>query len=65
MKKNIDILFEDDDIIIINKPPFFLTIPDRFAPEKKNIYNTLCDIYGKVFIVHRLDKESSGILIFS
>lgn len=65
MKIQPEIIYEDDDIIIVNKPPFFLTIPDRFAPEKVNLYNFLSDIFGKVFIVHRLDKETSGILIFA
>lgn len=60
-----EIIFEDDDIVIINKPPFYLTIPDRFSPEKKNAFAWLNERYGRVFIVHRLDKETSGILIFA
>lgn len=60
-----EIIFEDDDIIIVNKPPFYLTIPDRFAPEKKNLYGWLTEKFGKIFIVHRLDKETSGILMFA
>jgi 23S rRNA pseudouridine1911/1915/1917 synthase len=65
MGKTFDIIYEDDDMLLVNKPPRFLTIPDRYAPEKPNIYNALCDRYGKVFIVHRLDKETSGILVFA
>ncbi len=66
MKITPEIIFEDDDIIIVNKPPFFLTIPDRFAPEKSNLYNWLSEyVGGKIYIVHRLDKETSGIIIFA
>ncbi len=65
MKKKPQILHEDDDIIIVNKPPFFLTIPDRYAPEKENLYAWLNAKYGKVYIVHRLDKETSGVLVFA
>ncbi len=65
MKKSPVILFEDDDIIIVNKPPFFLTVPDRYSPEKDNLYAWLNKKYGKVFIVHRLDKETSGIIVFA
>lgn len=65
MKDIPSIIFEDSDIIVINKPPRFLTIPDRYAPEKPNAYAWLNERYGKVFIVHRLDKETSGLLIFA
>lgn len=65
MKHAYDIIFEDEDLVVVNKAPFVLTIPDRFAPEKPNLYHTLGDRYGKIFTVHRLDKETSGILVFA
>jgi len=65
MKKKIEIIFEDEEIVIINKPPKFLTLPDRYATGINNIYGYLNSLYGKVFIVHRLDKETSGILCFA
>ncbi len=65
MKNNIDIIFEDEDILLVNKAPFLLTIPDRFAPEKPNLYHILQHHFGEIFVVHRLDKETSGILIFA
>lgn len=64
-KKKLEIIYEDEAIIVVNKPPFFLTIPDRYAPNKANIYQTLTDKFAKVYIVHRLDKETSGILVFA
>jgi 23S rRNA pseudouridine955/2504/2580 synthase/23S rRNA pseudouridine1911/1915/1917 synthase len=42
-----------------------LTIPDRFAPEKPNLYHILQQHIGEIFVVHRLDKETSGILVFA
>ncbi len=65
MKIKPEIIFEDEEVIIVNKPPRFLTVPDRFAPEKENVYHFLNKKYGKVFIVHRLDKETSGIILFA
>lgn len=65
MKVQPIIIYEDEDIVVVNKPPFFLTIPDRYAPDKKNLYAWLNEQYGKVFIVHRLDKETSGIVLFA
>lgn len=64
-KKKLEVIFEDDDLLIINKPALMLTIPDRHAPEKPNLLTILNEKYGKVFIVHRLDKETSGIILFA
>jgi 23S rRNA pseudouridine955/2504/2580 synthase/23S rRNA pseudouridine1911/1915/1917 synthase len=65
MKKQFQIIYEDDDIVVVDKSPFLLTIPDRYAPEKLNLYTWLNDHYGKIYIVHRLDRETSGILVFA
>ena len=66
MKKRLlpDILFEDDNLLVINKPSGLLSIPDRFKPELPNVRDLLADRYEKVFIVHRLDKDTSGIMVW-
>ena len=66
-KTGFDTLHQDDDIIVVNKAPGTLTIPDRFDPFKLNVYGRLKAKHadGNVFIVHRLDKETSGILVFA
>ncbi len=58
-------LLEDESIVVINKPPGLLTLPDRFAAAKPSILGDLTKKYGKIFVVHRLDKETSGIMIFA
>lgn len=60
-----DIIYQDEAIIVVNKPSDFLTIPDRFAHKLPNLYTTLKDKFGEVFIVHRLDRETSGIICFA
>ena len=60
-----EVVHEDDDILVINKSPGALTIPDRYDPHKANLLGLLGDRYGKVFVVHRLDRETSGILVFA
>ena len=65
MKNNPTIIFQDDDIVIVNKPPNYLSIPDRFTPSKPNLVSFLNQKFEKVFIVHRLDKETSGIICFA
>ncbi len=64
MKHKFEIVFDDDEILVINKAPGVLTIPDRFKPELFNLYNWFEEKYGEIFIVHRLDKETSGLLVF-
>lgn len=61
----LDIIFEDDQILIVNKPANLLTIPDRFDAEKPSLYADLTHKFGKIFTVHRLDRETSGILVFA
>jgi 23S rRNA pseudouridine1911/1915/1917 synthase len=60
----LDILFEDQDMIVINKPAGVLSIPDRFGKEL-SIKSLLQDKYGTIFTVHRLDQSTSGLIIFA
>jgi RluA family pseudouridine synthase len=60
----LDIIFEDDHIIVVNKPAGILTIPDR-AGAPDSLLHMLQRRYGAVFTVHRLDRETSGILVFA
>ena len=65
MKQQFEIIYEDEDLVVVNKPPFLLTIPDRFSSDKPNLYHQLGERYGKIYTVHRLDRETSGILVFA
>ena len=61
----LDIIYEDDDLVIINKPSGMLVIPDRFNSEIPSINRELDKIYGKIFVVHRIDRGTSGVLCFA
>jgi len=65
MKKKLAIIFEDEHLVIVNKAAPLLSIPDRFNAEKTNLYHLLQKKYGEIFIVHRLDKETSGVICFA
>lgn len=60
-----ELLYEDDHILIVDKPAGLLTIPDRFNADKANLQGLLQQRYERVFTVHRLDRETSGILCFA
>ena len=59
-----EILFEDEHIIVADKPAGMLSIPDRNG-NKDNMVTALERQFGKVFIVHRLDRETSGVICFA
>lgn len=61
-KDQLDILFEDDALVLINKPSGLLSIPDRYKPELANVKDLLDADLGTCYIVHRLDKDTSGLL---
>ena len=55
------ILFEDQDYIVINKPPFIATLEDR-TPHSTNILKLARAYDPEAQVAHRLDKETSGAL---
>ena len=59
------IIFENERFVAINKPSGLLTIPDRHNDLLNSLYKTLQLRYEKIFIVHRLDKETSGLILFA
>lgn len=67
--KKLDIIYEDKELLVINKPPKLLTISN--GDINTTLYS-LASSYvkkshksNKVFIVHRLDKETSGVILFA
>jgi len=70
--KGMDLIYEDRDIIVVDKPAGLLTMASATENEK-TAYHILTDYVRKgcakspkrVFIVHRLDKDTSGVVIFA
>ncbi len=57
------ILFRDEHLLAVNKPSGINTHkPDRFAPD--GIHEWLSRRHGALSVLHRLDKETSGVLVF-
>jgi 23S rRNA pseudouridine955/2504/2580 synthase/23S rRNA pseudouridine1911/1915/1917 synthase len=57
-------IFQNEDFIAINKPSGVLTIPDREGKEV-SLKKLLKEAYGDIFVVHRLDRDTSGIVVFA
>ena len=70
INNNINILYEDDNIIVVNKPSNLLTISNRKEKEH-TLYSMISDYikeknkHNKIFVIHRLDKDTSGIIMFA
>jgi len=60
-----EILFKDNHIIVINKPAGIPVLPDGWKKDTPYFVKMLEEEYGKVYIVHRLDKFTSGVMIFA
>ncbi len=66
----LNIIYEDQDLIIIDKPAGLLTIATD-KEKRKTAYSFLSDYVktadpeNKIFIIHRLDRETSGLLMFA
>lgn len=70
VKNDLSIIFEDDDIIVIDKPAGLLTMAtenekSRTAYHALSAYVKNTHPANKIFIVHRLDRETSGLLLFA
>lgn len=72
LPKGLSILHEDRDILVVDKPAGLLTIATD-SEKSKTAYASLMDYVKKgsdrsknrIFIVHRLDRDTSGILVFA
>ncbi len=59
-----DILHLDESIIVLNKPAGLSVLPDGWEKDSQYLVKMLEEEYGRVFIVHRLDKTTSGVMVF-
>jgi 23S rRNA pseudouridine1911/1915/1917 synthase len=63
------LIHEDADVLVIDKPPGLLTIADA-AERERTAYRLVRDwlearAAGRIFVVHRLDRETSGLVVFA
>lgn len=63
MKLTEQIIFQNENLIAVNKPSGVLTIPDRMG--NISLKNYLQEAFGEIYTVHRLDRETSGVVVFA
>jgi len=59
------IIYEDENVIALNKPEGMLVIPDGYKNDVTNLRDTLTGRLGEIFVVHRIDKLTSGLVLFA
>ena len=61
----LSIIFEDDDLLIIDKPAGLLSVPGRLPEHQDSAYLRILNIYPAAKVTHRLDMATSGLLMFA
>ncbi|MCJ7696609.1 MAG: RluA family pseudouridine synthase [Anaerolineaceae bacterium] len=57
------IMYMDDDLLVVNKPAGLLSIQDGYDLQLPHLATILEPLVGKVWIIHRLDKDTSGVML--
>ena len=59
------ILFQDEALLVVNKPAGLPVLPDGYHPELPYLRGLLEVEFGRLWVVHRLDKETSGVIVLA
>ena len=65
MTPYLDIVYQDDDLVVLNKPSGLLSVPGRLPEHKDCLQNRVQRILPTATIVHRLDMATSGIILMA
>jgi RluA family pseudouridine synthase len=59
------LLYTDDSLLVIDKPAGLPVLPDGWEPDAPFLVRQLEEEFGKIWVVHRLDKITSGAMVFA
>lgn len=59
------ILYEDEDIVVVNKPSGLLSVPGKAVAHRDSVWTRLAFACPGIRVVHRLDMATSGLLVFA
>lgn len=58
-------LYVDDDVVILNKPAGLLSVPGKGEALSDSVLNRLQAIEPRTLLIHRLDRDTSGVMVFA
>jgi len=59
------VLWSDETLLVINKPAGLPSLPDGYHPEMPYVRSLLEPSFGRLWVVHRLDRQTSGVLVLA
>ena len=59
----VDIVYEDSDILVVNKPEGLLSVPGRGLHLQDCLLKRIHEIFPMALLVHRLDCDTSGLIV--
>jgi len=59
------VLWEDTAVVVVCKPAGLPALPDGYDPEAPHLRSILEPLYGKLWMLHRLDRDTSGVLVLA
>jgi tRNA pseudouridine32 synthase / 23S rRNA pseudouridine746 synthase len=62
---DLPLVYEDDWLIIVNKPAGLLSVPGRYHHSQDSVWSRLVQQYPHLRWLHRLDQETSGLLVLA
>ncbi|MGN0915834.1 MAG: pseudouridine synthase [Succinivibrio sp.] len=59
----LDILYQDEFLVVVNKPSGLLSVPGRLAENHDSIISRIKSLYPETMASHRLDMDTSGLMV--
>jgi tRNA pseudouridine32 synthase / 23S rRNA pseudouridine746 synthase len=59
------LLFEDDDLLVVDKPAGLMSVPGRGPDKQHCLLSVLHNLGHRALVVHRLDTATSGVMVFA
>ncbi len=60
-----NILYKDDHLLVVDKPAGLSVLPEGWEPDAPYLVKMLEETYGRIWVIHRIDKITSGVLAFA
>ena len=61
----LDVVFQDADLLVVNKPSGLLSVPGKAAEHADCLETRVKSAFAEALLVHRLDMDTSGIMVFA
>jgi RluA family pseudouridine synthase len=59
------VIYSDDDLLVVDKPPGIACAPGGWGQAPPSLFKTLEQDFGRLWLIHRLDKATSGLMVFA